>query len=409
MSFDNCLKFRHFFSSRAIFMPLLLLSLFSCGKQYTYSTSSLTSGLNLMLIEKQCFSGSPVIEPVTREIQETYLAFEKSHPALLLTIPDIIYDFKNPLVLNLKSMEALLFNIKSELKDSKEGETDLSKIAKELYYLYLNSQRFEVQKCAFGNLAKKKVQDITPYLLLDDFCIKRTNTLVCTEKNLTNLSKSEAQFVEEQSMKLCQALGNSKFFCQEDIGLARNRKNLETIAINLLKRFKDERFNKLFSLANSHLKFSCVKSSKNVEMILKVRFDPRFVFNRFELINHVSETWSSEKFKLKLILDHERNSDEAISIQVSPNSLSYVPASDNRQIFLNGELGFEEQKRILSHEFGHVLGFPDCYTEFYDHQKRDLVYFEMGKDNFNLMCSVKKGAAVPREYLEQLALKSCLF
>ncbi|NOT80923.1 MAG: hypothetical protein HOP07_18205 [Bacteriovoracaceae bacterium] len=372
-------------------MVLVLSSLYSCGKEYTHSTSSLTNGLNLLLLEKQCFSSSPIIEPVTRDIQETYTAFERSH------------------VLNIKSMENSLLQIKSDIADSKQDGVVLSEVAKELYYLYQNSQRYEVQKCAFGSLAKKKVQDVTPFLKLEDFCIQRNKANICTEKDLTNLSIGESQFVQEQMMKMCQALGNSKFLCQEEIGLSRNKRNLETMAIKLLKRFKDERFNKLFSLASSHLKFSCVKKSQFVEMNLKVRFDPRLFFNRLELINHVSETWSSDNFKLKLILEQERNSEDVISVQASPNSLSYVPENDNRQIFLNSELRFEEQKRILSHEFGHVLGFPDCYTEFYDHQKRDLVYFEMGKDNFNLMCSVKKGAAVPREYLEQLALKSCLF
>lgn len=409
MGLDNCLKFRHFIYLRTSLLLLLLSSLYSCGKEYTHSTSSLTSGLNLLLLEKQCFSSSPIIEPITRDIQETYFAFERSHPFLLLTIPERYYDFKNPLVLNLKSMENSLLKIKSELDETKQDGTKLSEVAKELYYLHQNSQRFEVQKCAFGNLAKKKIQDITPFLKLEDFCIQRNKTNNCTEKDLTNLSLGESQFVQEQMMKMCQALGNSKFLCQEEIGLSRNRRNLETMALKLLKRFKDERFNKLFSLASSHLKFSCVKKSQFIEMNLKVRFDPRLLVNRRALINHVIETWSSDKFKLNLILEQERNNEEVISVQASPNSLSYVLESDNRQIFLNSELRFEEQKRILSHEFGHVLGFPDCYTEFYDHQKRALVYFEMGKDNFNLMCSVKKGAAVPREYLEQLALKSCLF
>lgn len=39
----------------------------------------------------------------------------------------------------------------------------------------------------------------------------------------------------------------------------------------------------------------------------------------------------------------------------------------------------------IRHEFGHVLGFPDCYVEFYDVDRQEMVNYQI--DTSNIMCS----------------------
>ena len=39
----------------------------------------------------------------------------------------------------------------------------------------------------------------------------------------------------------------------------------------------------------------------------------------------------------------------------------------------------------IRHEFGHVLGFPNCYLEFYDNDTATMVSYQL--DVTNLMCS----------------------
>jgi len=39
----------------------------------------------------------------------------------------------------------------------------------------------------------------------------------------------------------------------------------------------------------------------------------------------------------------------------------------------------------IRHEYGHTLGFPDCYLEFYDTDKKQIISYQM--DISNLMCS----------------------
>ncbi len=39
----------------------------------------------------------------------------------------------------------------------------------------------------------------------------------------------------------------------------------------------------------------------------------------------------------------------------------------------------------IRHEFGHVLGFPDCYIEFYEQASGEIINYQI--DTSNLMCS----------------------
>jgi hypothetical protein len=49
----------------------------------------------------------------------------------------------------------------------------------------------------------------------------------------------------------------------------------------------------------------------------------------------------------------------------------------------------------IRHEFGHILGFPDCYLEFYDEERATIVNYEIDSDN--IMCS-RHGRLQPLHY-----------
>jgi hypothetical protein len=51
----------------------------------------------------------------------------------------------------------------------------------------------------------------------------------------------------------------------------------------------------------------------------------------------------------------------------------------------------------IRHEFGHTLGFPDCYVEFYDTDKAVMISYQL--DTTNLMCS-RRGKLQEKHYEE---------
>ena len=51
----------------------------------------------------------------------------------------------------------------------------------------------------------------------------------------------------------------------------------------------------------------------------------------------------------------------------------------------NAPLTEYDVKWTIRHEYGHVLGFPDCYLEFWDKELKAIVSYQL--DTSDLMCS----------------------
>ena len=85
-------------------------------------------------------------------------------------------------------------------------------------------------------------------------------------------------------------------------------------------------------------------------------------------------------------------------LQLLPSNLSNIPyirflkgvtpnVSFPNIITMNSDASLDEYSTqwTIRHEFGHVLGFPDCYIEFYDSDEKAIVNYQL--DTSHLMCS----------------------
>jgi len=70
-----------------------------------------------------------------------------------------------------------------------------------------------------------------------------------------------------------------------------------------------------------------------------------------------------------------------------PAVTPHVDSLGGNNIVMNSEIALEswDAQYTIRHEFGHVLGFPDCYMEFYDDGEAAFVNYQF--DTKNLMCS----------------------
>jgi hypothetical protein len=57
------------------------------------------------------------------------------------------------------------------------------------------------------------------------------------------------------------------------------------------------------------------------------------------------------------------------------------------EITMDGNRNIDEysSRWTIRHEYGHVLGLPDCYIEFYDESEGVMISYQL--DITNLMCS----------------------
>jgi hypothetical protein len=82
-----------------------------------------------------------------------------------------------------------------------------------------------------------------------------------------------------------------------------------------------------------------------------------------------------------------------------PNVVPHVNALGGNEIVMDSNQPIEEfdSQWTIRHEFGHVLGLPDCYHEFYDVTQEAYVNYQF--DVTDLMCS-RAGNMNERIYLE---------
>lgn len=394
---------------RLTILITLLTVMVSCGQKINPERSPYSEAeISYLLIEKQCAGERSEAEPVSVEIAKVYNEFQGHHAFIFYNMPVRLYDYKSPLIINLDEMEKKLIDIKAQVAVAMAAPEYASKVAEELFYLYQNAMRFEGQKCSFSHLTKKKTQDVKPYLEMLDFCIEKNGDGICTSETIVNLTQKESKFVEEKTIKLCKAFDSSDVNCQAQYNIQKRNKTIPKLVSLYQKKFQAERYNKLFTLRSSHLRYQCQKNEDVTTMTIKVYSQHLDVFTQGVLTSFVSDSWSRGNFRLNIENVDQPGSD-VVEILPSTTGVSYVPDNNNRKVFLSTILDIDTQKKVLAHEFGHVLGFPDCYTEYFDNQNKDLVYYEISKENTNIMCSLKSGVSVPDDYLSQLAQKSCLF
>jgi hypothetical protein len=391
----------------AFFIALSLLAV-SCGAEINKSGLS-ANEQGYSLIEKNCATNKVSYEPVTLEISKMFNDFQTAHPLAFIYIPPVYYNYKFPLVINLAELSNDVNRLKAQAADEAYLQNNQTHMAIELFYLNQNSLRFEGQKCSLPNLSTKQNTDLRPYLEMRDFCVGKNNSETCSSDSLDNLTVEEAKFVEEKTLKLCKSFDSNSLNCQVQYSVNKENRTIGELVSKYQQKFQTERYNKLFSLRDSHLKFQCEKSPEDVtQMIIKVYSKDIVASNLEILMKYVANSWSRNGFELILEIVDMPGSD-VVEIFPTKGGISYVPDNNNRQVYLSQSLAFESQKTILAHEFGHVLGFPDCYTEFYDGQNKDLIYYEIDRDDTNIMCAIKAGVSVPDNYLVQLAQKSCVF
>lgn len=111
----------------------------------------------------------------------------------------------------------------------------------------------------------------------------------------------------------------------------------------------------------------------------------------------IENVWRWKDWHLSLDWIHWNFFGSSPYIKWIPGITPNVNRLAGSKISLDKNRSREEQTWTLGHEFGHVLGFPDCYIEFYDDQAEMMIGYQL--DFGDLMCS-RSGQFVERHFIE---------
>jgi hypothetical protein len=111
--------------------------------------------------------------------------------------------------------------------------------------------------------------------------------------------------------------------------------------------------------------------------------DPKDAKIEAFLRDNIEDEWRFGSWQLKMTF----TANAAAYVVFLPNVTPNVNGLAGNRITMNADQPLTEYDAqwTIRHEFGHVLGLPDCYVEFYDVDRQSIMNYQLDIDN--LMCS----------------------
>lgn len=200
-------------------------------------------------------------------------------------------------------------------------------------------------------------------------------------RDLHEASADEQKRLGDLLVGLCQNHPTrTKKECETQFKKAFRAKKIQAFYDRYLPEGK-KTWDKYFTVSNPRR--DLVWNSKNSdEAILPFRTPANTDILQFLKFN-IEEEWKWGSWQLRL--DFQSNADVRVIFQ--PGVLPHVNTLGGNTINMDANSPLEEwdTQWTIRHEFGHVLGFNDCYVEFYDDTEKAMINYQL--DVTNIMCA----------------------
>jgi hypothetical protein len=244
--------------------------------------------------------------------------------------------------------------------------------------MYQSACRWLLEEPYLSQYTQRASEDIRGYYFLS-----RRPDLKKETKNWTSLSTSTQQELKGWFVLLCKQFEYLSSGCSKKIEtLIKTPEKLYDYYLKY-QSSGQKKFNAFFELKNPRRDIEWSSSHSKTAYIPFI--DPKNKAIQEFLASNIEDEWKWNNWNL--ILRFVSSGSNTAFMEFVPGSTPHVDDLGANKITMdaNAPLTEYDVQWTIRHEFGHVLGFPDCYIEFYDTASAKMINYQI--DITNLMCS----------------------
>ncbi|MBA2406248.1 MAG: hypothetical protein H0V66_15840, partial [Bdellovibrionales bacterium] len=212
-------------------------------------------------------------------------------------------------------------------------------------------------------------------------------------KEVATIEADKVAPIKDALTKIClNSNGDTLAGCKKKVDTAFTKNTLAAI-YNKYFPAAQKNWNDFFLIPSSGTRSDVLWSNNIMTVPFNTPSIPKFVPY---LQNNIEDEFRFGDWKLKMNFGTFSNGPLLV---FKPGVVPHVNGLGGNQIVMDSNQPIEEYESqwTIRHEFGHVLGLPDCYHEFYDTNLEAYVNYQL--DITDLMCS-RAGNMKERIYTE---------
>jgi hypothetical protein len=298
----------------------------------------------------------------------------------LKTNTKIVTDHFNQLMNETNSFLSSVIGSTIELPNY-TGVNDLEfvKTIRSFDILYQQTIRWSIARENLSWYINRSLWDVRGHLFL-----KATEDLQKKLSNWSSLSDLEKYNFKIWLMELCHNGDFDVAECNETLSRAIKRGNAYTFYQRVIS-FGEEMYQSFFQVSSTRIRPEIYWNQNKSTLVSPFLLPPRLDVKNW-LVENVEDEWKNDNFNLHLkFIEVSENLIPHIEFESGVSAHVDRVGGDTITIDADHSINNFNQRWSIRHEYGHILGFPDCYLEFYDVKEEAMIYYEIDTDN--VMCS----------------------